>query len=77
MQSYQKQKAYADFYNEGRVLSLPEFLVEHGYDPMTIGPESKQRAFIEKDWPGCEFIIQLIRGWVEEARQSNVHCLRW
>ena len=46
--SWRKESKYADFFHEGRVLTLSNFLKEKGFDPRRIGNQEQQRAFIEK-----------------------------
>ena len=46
--SYRDEQRYADFYHEGRVLSVPNFLREKGYDPAEIGNAAQQKQFVEQ-----------------------------
>ena len=48
MSSYRDEKRYADFFNEGRVLTMEKFLLEKGFNPSQIGNPAKQKEFIEQ-----------------------------
>ena len=49
MTAYREQQDFAEFYNEGVVLTLPEFLASRGFDPTDFSSEARMKAFIEKD----------------------------
>ena len=44
--TYRREEEYAEFFDEGTVLPLGEFLTSQGFDPAKIGSESKQRRFV-------------------------------
>ena len=50
--TYRREEEYAEFFDEGTVLPLGEFLTSQGFDPAKIGSESKQRRFVEEDMLG-------------------------
>ena len=50
--SFRREEEYADFYDEGTVTPLGDFLVSKGFDPERIGAEAKQRRLVEEE-PEC------------------------
>ena len=60
LSTWREESRYADFFDEGRVLTVPKFLQEQGYNPRTIGNAGQQKAFVQQDW--------------ESAAVSDVRC---
>lgn len=50
LSTYRKEEEFAEFYDEGTVLPLAQFLESQSIDPVKIGSEAKQRRFIEEDF---------------------------
>ena len=49
MQSFREQEHYADFFQDGTVQTLDEFLAHHGWDPTTFSNDARKARFIEQD----------------------------
>lgn len=50
LNTYRNEEDFAEFYDEGEILPVPDFLASKGYDPSTIGAEDMQIRFIEQAW---------------------------
>ena len=47
--TFRREEEYADFFDEGTITPLAEFLVSKGIDPDKIGNDVKQRRFVEEE----------------------------
>lgn len=50
MEAYRKEEDFHEFYDDGDVVPLAEFLTRQGFEPDQIGNEAKQKRFVEEDW---------------------------
>ena len=49
LSTYRKEEDFAEFFDEGEVVPIWDFLSSKGIDPTKIGSEAKQRKFVEED----------------------------
>ena len=61
--SFQKEETYADFFQEGTVTPMDQFLVDRGFVLAELGSEKMQQRFVEQalcsmDFHGNKIMVQ-------------------